>query len=96
MDESFAAQMIAYHEASKHHYRTYTPGPGYLDWATQRDPFRRYTGAQVIPLVRPTPDEDLPRGRLHAGPGARRLVRRCKRLTALLRHPGDFGLEGSR
>ena len=60
MEESFAAQMIAYHEASKHHYRTYAPGPGYLDWATQPDPFRRYAGAQVIPLARPAPDDDLP------------------------------------
>ena len=59
MAESFAAQIIAYHEASKHHYRTYAPGPGYLDWATQPDPFRRYTGAQVIPLARPAPDDDL-------------------------------------
>ena len=46
MEESFAAQIIAYHEASKHHYRTYAPGPGYLDWATQPNPFRRYTGAR--------------------------------------------------
>ena len=60
MEESFAAQMLAYHEASKHHYRTYAPGPGYLDWATQPDPFRRYTGAQAIPLARPAPDDDLP------------------------------------
>ena len=60
MEESFAAQMLAYHEASKHHYRTYAPGPGYLDWATQPDPFRRYAGAQVIPLARPAPDDDLP------------------------------------
>ena len=60
LEESFAAQMSAYHEASKHHYRTYAPGPGYLDWATQPDPFRRYAGAQVIPLARPAPDDDLP------------------------------------
>ena len=60
MDESFAAQIIAYHEASKHHYRTYAPGPGYLDWATQPDPFRRYIGAQAIPLVRPAPDDGVP------------------------------------
>ena len=60
MAESFAAQIIAYHEASKHHYRTYAPGPGYLDWATQPDPFRRYAGAQAIPLARPAPDDDLP------------------------------------
>jgi SagB-type dehydrogenase family enzyme len=60
LEESFAAQIIAYHEASKHHYRTYAPGPGYLDWATQPDPFRRYAGAQVILLTRPAPDDDLP------------------------------------
>jgi SagB-type dehydrogenase family enzyme len=60
VEESFAAQIIAYHEASKHHYRTYAPSPGYLDWATQPDPFRRYAGAQVIPLTRPAPDDDLP------------------------------------
>ncbi len=53
MDESFASQIIAYHEASKHHFRAYAPGPGYLDWANQPDPFRRYAGAPVIPLVRP-------------------------------------------
>jgi SagB-type dehydrogenase family enzyme len=60
LEESFAAQIIAYHEASKHHYRTYAPGPGYLDWATQPDPFRRYVGAQVMPLARPAPDDDIP------------------------------------
>jgi SagB-type dehydrogenase family enzyme len=59
LEESFAAQMIAYHEASKHHYRAYAPGPGYLDWATQPDPFRRYAGAQVIPLSRPASDDGL-------------------------------------
>ncbi len=53
MAESFAPQIIAYHEASKHHYRTFAPGPGYLDWATQPDPFRRYTGAHMTPLARP-------------------------------------------
>ena len=53
MDESFASQIIAYHEASKHHFRAYAPGPGYLDWANQPDPFRRYAAAPVIPLVQP-------------------------------------------
>ena len=60
VDESFAAQIIDYHEASKHHYRTYAPSPGYLDWAAQPDPFRHYAGAQVIPLARTAPDDDLP------------------------------------
>ena len=97
LEESFAAQMLAYHEASKHHYRTYAPGPGYLDWATQPDPFRRYAGAQVIPLARPAPDDDLP---YEAGfmPGLAPIapLDAGRRLTALLRHPGDFRLEGIR
>jgi SagB-type dehydrogenase family enzyme len=60
MAESFAAQIIGYHEASKHHFRAYAPGPGYLDWATQPDPFRRYAGAPVIPLARPAPSGGPP------------------------------------
>ncbi len=60
MEESCAAQIIAYHEASKHHYRTYAPGPGYLDWATQPDPFRRYAGAHVLPLARLATDDGPP------------------------------------
>src|SRR4029078_809349 len=30
----------------------FVPSTGYLDWATQPDPFRRYAGAAVIPLAR--------------------------------------------
>ena len=60
MEESFAAQIIAYHEASKHHYRTYAPGPGYLDWATQPNPFRRYDGAHVLPLAWLATDDGPP------------------------------------
>ena len=71
MEESFAAQMIAYHEASKHHYRTYAPGPGYLDSATQPDPFRRYTGAagDTAGAARARRRSPL-RVWLHAGSGA--------------------------
>jgi SagB-type dehydrogenase family enzyme len=29
----------------------YAPGPGYLDWATQPDPFRRYAGAPELDLT---------------------------------------------
>ncbi len=45
--------IIAYHRATKHHFRAFAPGPGYLDWVNQPDPFRRYAGAPVIPLARP-------------------------------------------
>src|SRR3972149_3006771 len=50
-------EVIAYHEATKHHYHAYAPGPGMLDWATQPDPFRRYVGAELLPLNKyPTAD----------------------------------------
>jgi len=43
------ANIIAYHERTKHHPGRYASGPRGLDWATQPDPFRRFIGA---PLVR--------------------------------------------
>jgi SagB-type dehydrogenase family enzyme len=43
-------KVFAYHDATKHHYHAYAPGPGFLDWATQPDPFRRYAGCEVVPL----------------------------------------------
>src|SRR5215470_2468854 len=39
-----------YHVRSKHQLERYAPGPGYLDWATQPDPFRTYAGAARIEL----------------------------------------------
>ncbi len=48
---------IAYHERSKHHVHRFARSPGYLDWATQPDPFRRYHGAPAIALpFRPSHD----------------------------------------
>ena len=47
-----------YHDITKHHVHGYASGPGYLDWATQPNPFRRYTGARLVPLEKvPTTDE---------------------------------------
>ena len=43
-------QIIAYHQASKHHLDRYAPGPGGLDWANQPDPFRRFAGAARVGL----------------------------------------------
>ena len=46
--------MIArsYHEATKHHFNRFARSRGYLDWATQPDPFRRYAGAPLTELPR--------------------------------------------
>ena len=53
-------RVFRYHEHTKHHFERYASGPGYLDWATQPDPFRRYAGARLVPLKKiPTTDEPL-------------------------------------
>lgn len=53
-------RVIAYHVRTKHHFNRYARSLGYLDWANQPDPFRRFEGAQLIrlPLLKP---EDEPR-----------------------------------
>ena len=56
--------VAAYHERTKHHYRRSAASLGYMDWATQPDPFRRYDGAPLIRL--PLPDYTLV---LHIGTG---------------------------
>ena len=49
----------AYHQRTKHMPERNAPGPGYMDWANQPDPFRRFSGARNIelPLV---PDDGTP------------------------------------
>ena len=42
---------LRYHETTKHHPHRYARSSGYLDWATQPDPFRRYRGAPCVPLL---------------------------------------------
>jgi SagB-type dehydrogenase family enzyme len=42
--------VLDYHERSKHSLERYAPGPGYLDWATQPDPFRTYAGCERVEL----------------------------------------------
>ena len=48
--ESALQQMLQYHEITKHHFQGYARGPGYLDWASQPNPFRRYSGARLVAL----------------------------------------------
>src|SRR5580658_6951006 len=42
--------ILAYHRRTKHHFQRFAASPGYLDWATQPDPFRTYLGAERIEL----------------------------------------------
>ncbi|RJP31314.1 MAG: SagB/ThcOx family dehydrogenase [Phycisphaerales bacterium] len=44
------AQVIAYHERTKHDFHRGARSPGYLDWANQPDPFRRFEGSPLFEL----------------------------------------------
>ncbi len=50
MDEADLVTVRAYHEATKHHFNRFARSLGYLDWANQPDPFRRYDGASRVML----------------------------------------------
>lgn len=51
-------QVISYHVRTKHHFNRYARSMGFLDWANQPDPFRRFEGARLIPLPLLKPDEE--------------------------------------
>jgi SagB-type dehydrogenase family enzyme len=57
---------LQYHQATKHHFNRFARSLGYLDWATQPDPFRRYAGAPVIPLRRDSVVDDQRYASLYA------------------------------
>jgi SagB-type dehydrogenase family enzyme len=40
-------RVIAYHVASKHHFHRPSKSLGYMDWANQPDPFRRFDGSYL-------------------------------------------------
>lgn len=54
---NYLDQVIHYHVRTKHHFNRYARSLGYLDWANQPDPFRRFE-AQLIPLPLLKPDEE--------------------------------------
>lgn len=47
-------QVVGYHQTTKHHFYRYARALGYMDWANQPNPFRRYEDAALIrlPLLR--------------------------------------------
>jgi len=51
-------RVIAYHVRTKHHFNRYARSLGYLDWANQPDPFRRFEGASLIRLPLLKSDEE--------------------------------------
>jgi SagB-type dehydrogenase family enzyme len=52
--------VIAYHERTKHHFHRFAASLGCMDWATQPDPFRRYSGADLVRLPLPKPGRPRP------------------------------------
>jgi SagB-type dehydrogenase family enzyme len=50
--------VLQYHRETKHGFDGFANGPGYLDWATQPDPFRRYADASLIALERCEPTNE--------------------------------------
>src|SRR5260370_8002341 len=57
--------VVAYHERTKHHYHRYAASLGYMDWASQPDPFRRYDGASLVRLPLPDAGRAPPYWRLY-------------------------------
>ena len=49
------APVHAYHDGSKHHFQRFARSLGYLDWASQPNPFRSFDGAASLALS-PAPD----------------------------------------
>ena len=49
------APVHAYHDGTKHHFHRFAQSLGYLDWASQPNPFRSFAGAPAVPLY-PRPD----------------------------------------
>jgi SagB-type dehydrogenase family enzyme len=58
--------VVAYHERTKHHYSRYAASLGYLDWANQPNPFRRYEEAPLVHLPFPDAGRTLPYWQLYA------------------------------
>lgn len=43
-------RVIGYHVRTKHHFNRYARALGYLDWANQPNPFRRFEGSLLVQL----------------------------------------------
>ena len=51
---------VRYHDSTKHDFNRFARSLGYLDWASQPDPFRRYLGAPLHELPRAPLAIDVP------------------------------------
>jgi SagB-type dehydrogenase family enzyme len=48
--ETAIRSVLDYHELTKHRLDRYAPGPGYMDWKNQPNPFRFYEGGDKLAL----------------------------------------------
>ena len=56
--------VVAYHERTKHHTHRFAAALGYMDWAAQPNPFRRYHGAPLVRLPLLAEERTLPYSQL--------------------------------
>ena len=54
-----ARAVLDYHERTKHHFHRMARSSGFMEWANQPDPFRRYAGAGLVSLPLASRDPDL-------------------------------------
>jgi len=57
--------VVAYHERTKHHFHRFAASLGFMDWATQPDPFRRYASAPLVRLPHGEEGRELPYWQLY-------------------------------
>ncbi|MBH0202597.1 MAG: SagB/ThcOx family dehydrogenase [Nitrospira sp.] len=55
-------RVTRYHVRTKHHFNRYARSLGFLDWANQPDPFRRFDGTELVslPLLNPADEPSSP------------------------------------
>jgi SagB-type dehydrogenase family enzyme len=78
--------VAAYHERTKHYSHRFAAARGYLDWATQPDPFRRYEGAVLIRLPLPQPVQAPPYWQLYVNDSIRPAVLSVNSVSLFLRY----------
>src|SRR5437868_6999595 len=49
-DSGVVAPVHGYHDGTKHHFHRFARSLGYLDWASQPNPFRSFAGSTIVPL----------------------------------------------
>ncbi|MCB2264152.1 MAG: nitroreductase family protein [Candidatus Thiosymbion ectosymbiont of Robbea hypermnestra] len=78
--------VLRYHRRTKHHPDHYARSLGFMDWANQPDPFRRFAGAPLLRLAHPHDDPGPTYDALFDGSWA-------ERTTAMSHAPAQSGAE---